>query len=234
MRHSKIWLTGILLGSLSVAQAESPFSANVALTSDYMFRGVSQTNEEPAIQGGFDFNHESGLYVGTWASNVNFGSLSDASSEHDVYIGFSKDAENGVGFDVGIVRYIYPGDSVLDYNEYYGSLSFRMDKVTLTGSIYYSNDVFGTDETGIYYQGSAEVGITDQIKLNASMGKYDFDRNVFGPGMVDSYLDWKLGVAAEVEGWGFDLSYVDTNSDGEKLFGDLASGRVVFTVSKSL
>lgn len=234
MKFSQTLIASALLASAALVHAESPFSANIALTSDYMFRGVSQTDDNPAIQGGFDFNHESGLYIGTWASNVDF--AGSGSSEHDVYIGFSKDADNGVGFDVGMIRFIYPGSDVnLDYNEYYGSLSFSMDKVTLSGGIYYSNDVFATDETGIYYTGSVEVGVTDQVKVNAGVGLYDFDANVFGPTVgADSYVDWKLGVAAEVEGWGFDLSYVDTNDDGETLFGDAADGRVVFTVSKSL
>ena len=83
-------------------------SANVGLFSDYLFRGISFTDDKPAIQGGFDYAHSSGLYAGTWASNL---SIDDETNiEIDIYAGFANEfGESGIGYDVGAVRYIYPG-----------------------------------------------------------------------------------------------------------------------------
>jgi uncharacterized protein (TIGR02001 family) len=88
-------------------------SANVGLFSDYRFRGISQTGKKPAIQGGFDLTHESGLYIGTWASNISW--LSDTDSrisapiEWDLYGGYRGEIVKGVTFDVGGLQYYYPG-----------------------------------------------------------------------------------------------------------------------------
>ena len=106
------------------------------MTSDYTFRGISQTAEDPAIQGGFDYEHGSGLYIGTWASNVDFEvqTVSDATMELDVYGGIAGEFDNGLGWDVGILSYNYPGaDSSLEYDftEVYGSLSYSMFTATV-------------------------------------------------------------------------------------------------------
>ncbi|MBE0616861.1 MAG: hypothetical protein IH608_02885, partial [Proteobacteria bacterium] len=83
--------------------AESNFSGNVAMTSDYVFRGISQTDSNPAIQGGFDYASPVGLYVGTWASNVAFG----GNIEMDWYGGFSNEVA-GFSYDLGVIYYAYP------------------------------------------------------------------------------------------------------------------------------
>ena len=97
-------LTIALLPQTSAAQV----SANVALTTDYVWRGVSQNLEDPAIQGGFDYAHDSGFYIGIWGSSVDF--QGPESTELDIYGGWSTEFENGVGFDVGFIEYTYHGD----------------------------------------------------------------------------------------------------------------------------
>jgi len=97
--------TGLISAAFSVQAQESPISANVALTSDYIYRGVSQTSGGSAIQGGFDFASESGFYVGTWASSITF----DDSIEIDYYGGFSGALTDEVGYDIGFLYYDYPG-----------------------------------------------------------------------------------------------------------------------------
>ncbi len=108
-------------------------SANVGLFSDYIFRGISFTDEKPAIQGGFDYAHSSGLYAGTWASNLSIDG--ETNIEIDIYGGFANEfGESGIGYDVGMVRYIYPGtnsDQDIDYNEYYGGLSYSYFSATV-------------------------------------------------------------------------------------------------------
>ena len=95
----------LLAGTASQAQ----ISSNVSLTTDYVFRGVSQTLEEPAIQGGFDYSNSSGFYAGFWGSNVDFGT--DAQVELDGYLGFTREQQNGFSWDVGLIHYDYPGES---------------------------------------------------------------------------------------------------------------------------
>jgi len=94
------------------AQAEDVLSANVTMTTDYLFRGISRTGERPAIQGGFDYTHTSGFYLGTWASNVNYGS--DTSTEIDYCVGFAGELAAGVGYDFSFIYFNYPGD---DYSQ---------------------------------------------------------------------------------------------------------------------
>jgi len=106
----KTLIATAMLATTSVAQAE--ISANVAMASDYVFRGLSQTDNQMALQGGFDYEHDSGLYIGTWASNVsqdffNEDGSNDPQLEVDLYAGYS--GEIGViGYDVGYLRYQYP------------------------------------------------------------------------------------------------------------------------------
>ena len=100
-------------------------SAGVAFSSDYAWRGYSQTDEEMAISGSLDYSHASGFYLGTWASNIDFGSTS--SMEIDVYAGFGGDiTDSGVSYDLGVLRYMYPSEGSLNWNEYYGSLSYSL------------------------------------------------------------------------------------------------------------
>ena len=114
-------LTIALLPQISAAQV----SANVALQSDYVWRGVSQNQEDPAIQGGFDYAHDSGFYAGVWGSSVDF--QGPESTELDLYAGWSTEFESGLGFDVGIIEYTYHGDegaSDANFTEFYVCLLY--------------------------------------------------------------------------------------------------------------
>ena len=223
---SHVAVGAVLAGAATVAQAE--VSGNVALTTDYVWRGVSQSDSDPAIQGGFDYAHESGFYAGVWGSNVDFDEAvaDSADLEFDIYAGFGGELGGGFGYDVSLIRYMYPGSEAdLDWNELNASVSYSIFSVGLA----YSNDVFATDEDGIYYYGAVDWEFTPGYTLGAHVGQYDFDT-----GTPDSYVDYGLGVSTEYNGFGFDLSYYDTNDDGETLYGDWADGRVVLTVSKAL
>ncbi|NQZ52776.1 MAG: hypothetical protein HRT93_00845 [Piscirickettsiaceae bacterium] len=202
-------------------------SASVALSSDYVWRGYSQTDEDWAISGSFDYAHASGFYAGTWASNVDFGD--DTSIEIDIYAGFGGETEGGLGWDFGVLRYIYPGEDY-DWNEVYASLSYSYFSV----GVAHSGDVYDSDETGTYYNVGFDYDLPAGIALSAGVGYYDYDDDVFGAD-DDSAVDYRIGLSTEMAGFGFDLTYFDTNSDGENLYGkDLAEGRVVFTISASM
>lgn len=208
-------------------------SASVALSSDYMWRGYSQTDNEMALSGSFDYAHASGFYAGTWASNVDFMLNGEqANLEVDVYAGFGGDfGDSGVGYDFGALRYIYPDTNNGDWNEFYGSLSYSFFNV----GVAYSSDVYGSDEDGIYYSAGFDYDLPMDIALSAGVGFYDYDTNVFGAGNPDSATDYHIGVSKELAGFGFDLTYTDTDSDAATLYGDgVTDGRVVFTISKSM
>lgn len=208
-------------------------SASVALSSDYVWRGYSQTDNKPAISGSFDYAHDSGFYLGAWASNVDFPvGDDDAHLEIDAYGGFAGQfGESGVDYDIGVLRYMYPGVNGIDWNEVYGSLTYSY----FTFGVSHSGDVYGSSENGTYYNLAFNYELPAEINLNAGVGYYDYDEDVFGQGNPDSANDYRIGLSKNYAGFGFDLSYTDTDSDGEDLYGDdFADGRFVFTISKSL
>ena len=210
------------------ADGQFSTSASVAMSSDYVWRGYSQTDNEPAISGSFDLGHSSGLYAGTWASNVDFGD--ETSMEIDIYAGFASEiGDTGISYDVGILRYIYP-DEDYDWNEVYLSLGFGPFSV----SVAHSGDVYGSDENGTYYSAGFDYDLPMNIALSTGIGYYDYDDDVFGAS-EDSATDYRIGLSTELVGFGWDLTYTDSESDGEDLYGgNIADGRLIFTVSKSL
>lgn len=216
------------------ADGQHSTSASVALSTDYVWRGYSQTDNDPAISGEFDYSHSSGLYLGTWASNVSF--ATDADIEIDIYGGIAGELDNGLGWDVGVLRYLYPGtkDSVsgnLDWNEYHLALNYSF----VSASVNYSSDVYNSNETGVYYTLGADYDLPMGVALSAGVGYYDYNKKVFGAGSPDSATDYHIGVSKDFAGFGFDLTYTDSNNKGEKLYGNnVADGRLIFTISKSM
>lgn len=242
----------------AVAFAEdSPFSANLTLTTDYVFRGVSQTQGGPAIQGGFDYSHKSGFYVGTWASNVSWVSVVDAagdpfkennSMEIDLYAGY-KGAVGDFGYDVGLITYYYPGDKVPgvktpDTTEIYlgGSFSFlslKYSHVVSQNFIGWYDYTNSKKTRGSYYIDlTADYDLGNGLRVIAHVG-YQKVKNLSDA----SYTDWKLGVSKDVGFGTFTLAYTDTDAkksmytwttsttgaDTEKV----ADGRVFLSFSKS-
>lgn len=235
----------ILISALSVAAAvfatpsiaqqgsagnDFEFTASATLTSDYLFRAVSQTLEDPAVQAAFDFSHVSGLRGGVWSSNVDFqdrGPADDqADQEIDVYLGYGFAIDDDWSVDATFVRYIYPGtasDSDLDYNELLATVNYRDSVSAMIG---YSNDVFNSDEDGIYYTVSGNLPLPYDLRLTGSIGYYDLD-----DALDDSYMDWSIGLEKDIGIFTARLAYVDTDSNGEDLFGDNAEARAVFSIS---
>jgi uncharacterized protein (TIGR02001 family) len=205
---SKALVAGSLLATTSVASAE--FSANVAMTTDYVWRGVSQTMEDPAIQGGFDYSHESGIYLGTWGSNVDFGG--PAHMEMDFYGGWAGEFGD-LGVDVGVIAYRYFDNDDADFEEVYIGGSYKWFSAKL------SHDF---DSEWTYIEAGLDFELPNEIGLALHVGNYDLDST--------DYMDYSVGVSKEIGGFGFDLTYYDTDLDNDPL----ADGRVVFSVSKSI
>ena len=167
MKMNKIAIAvgAAVMGLSSLAQAE--VSANIGATSNYIWRGVSQTNDGAAISGGIDYAHESGLYAGTWVSTLGNGN----GQELDLYGGFSGEASS-IGYDVGVIYYAYPSQNDVNFTEVYGSLSFG----PVTGGLNYTVDKEGTSkDNDLYYYLSASFDLTDGWSIGGTAGHYDFD-----------------------------------------------------------
>ena len=102
----KVSISSLIAAGLLATTAQAEITANVALSTDYMYRGISQTDSTPALSGGFDYSHESGFYAGLWASNVDSAFYSGANIEIDTYFGYGGGNENWA-YDVGFLCYFY-------------------------------------------------------------------------------------------------------------------------------
>jgi uncharacterized protein (TIGR02001 family) len=204
-------------------------TGSVGLVSDYRFRGVSQTDKEMAIQGGITATHESGFYVGTWASNLSgWGTFGGSNTELDIFGGYAMDL-GGATLDVGLTWYMYPGGSDnTDFAEPYVKLSTTVGPVSLLGGVAYapkqealgnfSNTPFsrGQKEDNLYLWTDASAGIPGTpFKVKAHLGYSDGNPGL-GPNGTSlaptgKYLDWLLGAEAAVGPLTLGVSYIDTD-----------------------
>jgi len=233
-----------VLASSAVANA-GEFEANVALSTDYIFRGFSQTGNDPAISGGFDYSFENGFYAGVWASNVDFGTngfdangdeISSTSTEVDLYGGYSTEIADGVEIDLGYIYYAYPGDSGgLNYSEFTAGISFG----DLGFGLVYSPDYFGSDEDAIIFNTDYSVSIAKNVSLDLHSGYIitdldDTGDSVIVPGTnLDDYLEYSVGLSTAAAGLDFSLTYHDTDIASSIADANGAEDRVVFSVGKS-
>lgn len=231
-------------------QAASPFglsfSGNAAVTTDYRFRGLSQTQNDPAVQAGFTLAHDSGMYFGLWGSNVNFGS-GTPSLELDPSLGFATTLDSFASkplLDVGVVYYNYPSATDLSWVELYGKLTFASvlaEGDSILTNVNFTNDYAGADtnswnvnagyavpfgSTG--FGGVASVGYT----VVDDEDKYSF-------GGDDNYVDWKVGVNyafKSISGATAELAAIGTNIDTDAMDDATARGvetGAVFTLTKT-
>ena len=195
--------------SAGAAEPASPhtLTGNVGLYSQYMFRGVSQTNTDPALQGGLDYSHSSGFYAGTWLSNISWltdvAVYSSSSLEWDVYGGYRGTFGNSdFGYDVGLLQYYYPGTVIpggvkADTLEAYGAVTWKWLSAKYSHSL--GNKTFGVpDSRGTWYLDlSANYPLTEKLSLQAHYGKQKFDGAVAGVSndSFASFEDYKLGLS---------------------------------------
>ena len=207
-------------------------TGNLGLFSSYRFRGIDQTFGKPALQGGIDYSHSSGLYAGNWNSNVSSGAgFPDGNLEMDFYGGY-KTTFGDVGLDVGAILYYYPGsdarpalsakasNGAVTNKEIYVGASYKF----ATLKYYYSFDDYfslrGIKSDGTITDKSTKGTSYLDLAMNYDLGDgwgvnghigHLWAKNI-GNG---NYTDWKLGVTKDISGWVVGLSYIDTNADGD-------------------
>lgn len=223
-------------------EASSPFSATFAVTSDYVFRGVSQTDGEPAFQAGVTYSGPFGLYAGVWGSNVDFGDpdpeagIRGPNFELDYFVGWNHDLSDAWNLDLGVTRYAYEDDSRfygnINYNEYIAKLTWS-GPVTIGGIVAYANDYSnsGAEETYTGLSASYDIGETG-FSLGASTGYTSIEADNDG-GRAD-YFDGSVTVSKGFGPATATLGYYDNfGSDADELKdgSDIYDDRVVLTIT---
>lgn len=208
--------------------SEHTITGNMGLFSNYRFRGIDQTFGQPALQGGIDYAHSSGIYFGNWNSNVQQGAgYPDAGLEMDFYGGY-KTTVGRFGLDVGVIHYSYPGSDsaagkigaptnyqdgrvhsgTVNNTEFYLGASWEM----LSAKYYHAvSDYFstpGTRDSG-YLDIAFSHDLGDGWGINGHAGYLNFQNQMDG-----DYADWRLGVRKDLNGWVLAAAYVDTNAKG--------------------
>ncbi len=217
---------------------EHTFTSNITLASEYLYRGIGQTNRKPAVQGGFDYAHSSGVYLGIWGSNVSW--LSDGSStvsnslEMDFYGGF-KNTVGDFGYDVGLLQYFYPGSGYGNNpNTLEGYIAGSYSFLTLKYSHAFS-DLFGwTDSKNSgYLDLTATYELMPTLNLVGHVGR----QKIHGDNSGASYTDYKLGVTKDFSGNVVALSYITTNASQNyytNAFGkDLGKDRIQLSITRA-
>jgi len=230
-------LSGLLLTNtlLICEPVKADLSANVAMTNEYRYRGISQSDKSFAIQGGLDYENDSGFYAGVWASNVDFQiqTVDDASSELDIYAGWGGElSESGVNWTLGVLHYNYPNaDTSLNYNftEVNASLSYSL--ITLFYA--HTSDYFGGSGTADYLNVAVDYEFADDWSAGASIGFQSVSENATW-GTPD-WNDYKLYLGKNYQGLDFEVAYIDTDLSDSECFGgsDWCSGTVTVAISKS-
>jgi len=219
MKLLKMSLVAALFASSTLLAEETSgveISANVALTSNYVWRGMTQSQDSPAIQGGFDLSYE-GIYAGVWGSNVNYGS--NVSLEADFYAGYANEIA-GFGYDLGYIQYVYPNDSdASNFGEAYLALSYDF-KVLSVGASY----ALGVETNDLDPDNNWDVSMSVPLPMDFSIDGTYGDYDTLGA----YYL---VGVNKSFGKFDFTVAY--TANDGGDAGSDFDQDNVVATIAAS-
>lgn len=226
IKNLTILCTALAASAFAPAHAADPdytLGFNIGAVSDYRFRGISQTSFDPAIQGGVDFSHKSGFYLGTWASNVkwikDYVGATKGSTEIDFYGGFKGSLTTDIAFDIGAIRYQYPGNTAgavlanANTSEIYGALTYGMFTAKYSRAV--SNFVANPASAGSsYIDLAATFDLGNGFTLTPHIG-YQHVANVVGN--TGNYTDYALTLAKDF-GNGFSLTASAIGTSAKRAF----------------
>jgi len=236
-----------VLGMPAVAAAQSAAPAatsphtvtgNFSIVSDYRFRGISQTDKKPAIQGGIDYSHSSGFYAGNWNSSIDGDFINSAAGiEMDFYAGY-KPVIGDVTLDIGALYYFYPGAELGGDKYHTLEAYFGAAYGPVSGKIWYgvSDKWFASDDASgsIYYELNGTFPLADKWNLVAHAGYQDVNDTSDA-----DYFDYKIGVTYDYRGWLLGAALVGTDADDDIYVmpapdnSEVGNATVVVSVSKT-
>jgi len=246
MKRSLI-TAGILLASAASwaddsdgAGATRDWHVNFGLSSDYVFRGSTRSNGDPAVQGGIDYsNKDHGLYGGVWASTSEFNRNNgdEASVETDFFGGFRGQLSPQLGWDLGARYYYFPGQNAdrgqgdFETAEVSGRLSYALQeplfKPRIDAGVAYSPDYFGEDGDGVYVDTGASISLPCQFSAYTRVGYLDVEGDRSHPAGYD-YVNYAIGVRKTFGLFDFDLAWHDTSHGCDRLVGQADCQALVF------
>lgn len=213
---------------------------SLGVFSDYRTRGISQTLGDPAAQAGATLVHSSGLYMGAWTSNVDFGGEFKTRQELEYYAGYYWQATEAISLDLGYIKYDYPKEGQFNLSEVYAILDLYGVKLGAN----YSNDtpnVFGEDQDTLYTYLSYQFALPAELGLNVRVGRSDVKDPAYWTTNGDSreaYYEWEARLSRDFVGVTWGLSYIDTDLSNSECAGwygydDLCTATVVASASKT-
>lgn len=198
----------------------SALTGNFDITTNYMFRGISNSNNNPAVQGGFTYTFPIGLYFNIWGSNVDFldHQGNTATVEFDTIAGIRHDVTENLSYDINIDRYNYPGATPAAYYEGIAVITYTIFSATIG----YSSNVYNTHKEGTYVSGAINYDLppkfkyADNVTLTASVGHYDLPRDA---GLY-SYNDFLIGITKSIGQYSLSIQWTDTSHSHQAELGD--------------
>ncbi len=237
-------LGAILLSSQSVAASVNSiqpsnnwfvnnfdFSANTTLASNWMFRGISQTNNGPAVQGQLKVTSKQGFYLGSWGSNVYFPDAAGVTTSLEInYFGGYTNKINLVKYDLGVLHYSYPQRLRVDFTEYYLNLNYKV----FTAGVSYSGDLSPAKDTGVYYFGGIDYSIPtgpvfkiSGVTVGGHIGSWEFSKGNNSYTDYQAYISKALSKVVSVQAaW--------TDTDGGAHAGRLAGSTIIGSITAAI
>ncbi|MFH7041413.1 TorF family putative porin [Paucibacter sp. JuS9] len=212
-----------------------PLSFNVSVTTDYRYRGISQTRLKPALQGGADYASPSGFYIGAWGSTIKWikDAGGDAPAEVDVYAGYKTEVSKDLLLDVGVLQYYYSKNKLnpsANTLELYGALTAG----PVTGKLSYStSNLFGfaNSKGSLYLDLSASFDLGDGLMLTPHLGRQEVRHN-----KTYSYTDYSLALSKDFSGLVVSGAVIGTDTDayvGGPSSKNLGKAGLVLSLKKS-
>lgn len=219
----------LALGLVAGGVAADELTGNIGVTNNYVWRGLTQTQNEAAVQGGIDYAADNGFYIGTWISNVSYAPDDPYSYEHDVYFGVS--GGDRISWDVGYLYYNYDEAANFDFGELYGSIG--IGGFSLSANVLINTEAdeplgrdYGAGEA-LYVAGSYTFELREGLELGLHLGYHEGDFAEDFNGVPDAYLDYSISLAKD----GFSVMVSGTDLDDPGDPDPLDNDELKFTVA---